>query len=277
MLEQPEHGVLSGSMICESGKAGETLLIRLIDAPASEGFDQCQKLADRARRRASWLHHPGWCCPRDFFFDQGQWYWTGPGPASTTVEEYLGQVSELAVLKGWLAQLCEMLMEIHNHRQPFFLGQLSPYHLRVHPNGSLQVLGLELNGAFRWVFRGDPQWVCPDSKVDERTDIWSLGELFARLLEMANPKVREAYTQERGLRDLITGMRSPQPERRPQNLAAVKSRLEQLKYRPSEVRRSLLQLPSAWELAQEYYHQLLVGAVATFVTGIVVMQFLFPA
>lgn len=263
---------VSGCLIGQDASGGKFRLRRLETAAE-------KKAMDRGLRRASWLQHSGWCSLRDFVLDGESVYLRGPLPSNTLAATYLQETAPaLDRLVGWLMQLVEMLMEVHNQRMPLYLGCLTNADLRVTSNGLLQVVGLDLNEDFKLQFRSAGDRPAPDSVIDARSDIWSLGKIFQEWVNGSSEQVRQAYENTRALRELVASMTSAHPERRPSNLNILKSRLEQQKYKaPQENRGFFGKLPASWELAREEYQKLLLGALATFVTGIVVTGWLFPA
>ena len=254
------------------------MLLKAVENVQERDGAQVRKLMERARRRSSWLQHPGWCGLREFWLEGDQLYLMGRAPSSMSVKAHLSEAKvELSQLTAWLAQLVEMLMEVHNQRQPFYLGSLSNEHLRVTSNGGLQLIGLDVNNNFKLHFQAGAEFNGPDASIDARTDVWCLGQIFGEWLDWADESVRQIFQENRPLRELINGMRSNHPERRPSSLSIVKARLEQMKFRAPQSRSLLGKMPAAWELIQHEYRQVLMGGVATFVTGILVMGWLFPA
>jgi hypothetical protein len=264
---QEDRGVL----ICKETTGGGVRLRRLAVIPE-------KKAMDRALRRASWLQHSGWCSLREFYLDGQQLYLRGPLPSDQRIEAYLAERPQpLEALVAWLLQLVEMLMEIHNQRTPLYLGCLTSQDLRVTDKGALQLLGLDIGDDCKLRFFPSGDRPAPDSLVDGRSDVWCLGKIFQDWVNASSAEVRRAYDESRALRELVASMVSSQAERRPSNLNILKSRLEQLKYKaPQEHRGLLSKLPASWELAREEYQKFLVGALATFVTGILVTGLLFP-
>ncbi|MBN9418404.1 MAG: hypothetical protein J0I12_23345 [Candidatus Eremiobacteraeota bacterium] len=278
VLSQISQGILQGCIVCQD-EGGTQVLLKALDNPQQRDGGQVRKLMERARRRSSWLQHPGWCGLREFWLEGEQLYLVGQAPSAMTVASHLREASpELSLLTAWLVQLVDMLMEVHNQRQPFYLGKLSNEHLRVTSSGALQLIGLDVNSNFKLHFQAGADFVGPDASVDARTDVWCLGQIFGEWLDWSGESVRQAFLENRALRELVNGMRSAHPERRPSSLNIVKVRLEQMKYRAPQERRGLLaKMPAAWELVQHEYRQVLMGGVATFVTALLVMGWLFPA
>lgn len=278
VLSQISQGILQGCLVCQD-EGGTQVLLKAMDNPQERDGVQVRKLMERARRRSSWLQHPGWCGLREFWLEGEQLYLVGQAPSPTTVQSHLREArAELSQLTGWLAQLVDMLMEVHNQRQPFYLGCLSNDHLRVTSSGGLQLIGLDVNSNFKLHFEAPADFKGPDSTVDARTDVWCLGQIFGEWLDWCSESVRQTFQENRALRELINSMRSSHQERRPSSLNIVKARLEQMKFRRPDARRGLLsKMPAAWELVQHEYRQVLMGSVATFVTAILVMGWLFPA
>ena len=261
----------SETFIC-ADPAGNRFRLRPVQGPADK------KSMDRALRRASWLQHSGWCSLREFHLEGDQLYLRGPLPAQPLASYLSQQPQPLETLVGWLMQLVEMLMELHSQRNPLYLGCLTAQDLRVSDKGALQVVGLDINQDFKLRFRSAGDRPAPDSVIDGRSDVWCLGKVFQEMVSLCGSEVARAYDENRPLRELIASMVSSHPERRPSNLNILKSRFEQLKYKaPQESRGLLGKLPASWELAREEYQKLLVGALATFITGILVTGWLFPA
>ena len=163
----------------------------LIKEMSVRGQPQAAARAEAAGATLLSLKHPNLPRFRDFFRDpaSGRYYLVLDGVGGQSLEEMVadqGPFSEGQV-RGWTAQLCDLLDYLHGQPQPVLVGAIDPGAIVLGRNGLLKLvdIGPPRIGPGG---HGEPPYVPPErGRLDPRSDIYSLGVTLWRLATGHDP------------------------------------------------------------------------------------------
>lgn len=242
-----------------------------------------QRTLDRLRRQLSWYQNTALDIPLEILEHQEQLYLAAALPAAPVREAEV----TLASAMSWMGAVLEVLILLHGSRQPTRLGKISLENLRLRADGALQLCGWELTPAMRFALcpfgeAPDP----PEAEWDERSDLWSVGKCWEKLMEKASPEVRQEYLNQKKFRDLIRQMVDEDPSRRPASASVARSRLDSILRAVPEVGSLRLDLAEKrvaeatlqpWQRQAYGYQKVLLLTVLAAVTLLMLMNLFFPA
>lgn len=153
------------------------------------------------------LHHPNLPQVYDFFQIENQVFSAMEYIKGQDLEQYIkkGWIFKEAQLVKWLKQLCSVLQYLHEQKPPVFHCDIKPANIMVNENGDAvlidfnislhegeeDLLGISYQYASpeqyekaRFQSSGSP---CRHIVIDGRTDIYSLGAVFYRLMTGRQP------------------------------------------------------------------------------------------
>lgn len=231
-----------------SDSTGPKVVISQIGTPTKESEpDKVKRGLERATRALSWIRHPGFVIPKEFVLHDGLLFSVFPEVKGTLLDTYIKeQQPPINKLVHWTIEITEMLDQIHEARQPQFVGNLPVRNVLVSADGEVQLLGFDLNPDLKLEFIpvDDSAPKVPDQKFDARTDCWVLGKLLQQMVEAGGEETRKAYREEAKLRTLVQTMTAEDPEKRVANMSTLKSRLELMSRKEKKVdEASLLNAP----------------------------------
>jgi hypothetical protein len=196
--------------------------------------DKVKRGIERTTRATSWIQHPGIVVPKDFFYVEGILYSAAPERQGIALKQWIAENSPaITQLIAWIAELANMMEQLHESRQPQFVGRLSLENLQIGHDGILQLRGFDLSPDLKLAFfpENAASAAAPDAKFDARSDVWCLGTLLTQLIEISGDGVKKALRDSAELRSLISQCVDPNPDKRPATMAALKTRLERLKWK----------------------------------------------
>lgn len=202
---------------------------------ASGEPDKLKRSLERALRAMSWIRHPGVIVPRDIFHEGDSVFSVVAEPVGVPLDTYVRRNQpNLAELVKIVNETSSMLDQLHESRNPYFLGHLPPENLLVSGDGVVQLIGFQL--ASDWKVEYKPaseaaEFKSPDTKLDARSDIWCLGTLLDKAVEWSDDKVKKAYKDEADLRAISKQVLSTEPDKRIPNMSTLKTRLDRLKWK----------------------------------------------
>ena len=196
--------------------------------------DKVKRGLERATRALSWVRVPGCIVPKEFILHDGILFSVFPETKGTLLDEYVKEHQPpISKMVNWITDITTMLEQIHESRQPQFVGNLPVRNLLINADGEVQLLGFDLNRDLKLEFIpvDDTAPKVPDSKFDARTDVWCLGKLLQQMVESAGDTARKAYREETDLRSLVQTMTSEEPDKRIVNMSTLRSRLERMRWK----------------------------------------------
>ena len=215
----------------------EDLVLTQIGPPSKETDpDKIKRSFERAARTASWIRHPGVVVPRDFLFENGNVYSVAHRPSRIPLPDYIAEHNPpLPALVHWVMELSAMVDQLHESRQPQFLGRIPVENLRITEDGQIQLLGFDISPELNLEYKSYAveAKTAPDVKFDARSDVWCLGKVMQELIERSKADVKKAFQSESELRNIVTTITSEDPDKRFPNVSTLKSRLEKLRYKDS--------------------------------------------
>jgi hypothetical protein len=196
--------------------------------------DKVKRGLERATRALSWIRHPGFVIPKEFVFHGGCLISVFPEVKGTLLDKYIEeQQPPLSKMVHWITEMAAMFEQIHEARQPQFVGQLPIRNVLVNADGEVQLLGFDLKPDLKLGFMcvDDNAPKAPDARLDARSDVWCLGKLLQQMVEAGGDTSKKAYREEADLRALVQTMISEDPEKRVINMSTLKSRLERMRWK----------------------------------------------
>jgi len=269
---------------------GPKVVLSQIGRPTKESEpDKVKRGLERATRALSWIRHPGFVIPKEFVLHDGLLFSVFPEVKGTLLDVYIKeQQPPINKILHWTIEISEMLDQIHEARQPQFVGNLPVRNVLVNADGEVQLLGFDLNPDLKLEFIpvDDSAPKVPDQKFDARTDCWVLGKLIQQMVEAGGEETRKAYREEAKVRTLVQSMTADDPEKRVANMSTLKSRLELLTRKEKKVdEASLLNAPitvltveeeDRFKELKQRIKYLLGGVVIVFLLVALLGQSLFP-
>ena len=286
----PQLGVYPHYRVQDTQNSNARVVLSEIGTPNKAEPDKVKRGLERATRAMSWIRHPGFLLPKEFIQDNGVLYSVFPDPKGVLLDDYIRSNNPpLSKKVYWVNELAAMLDQIHEARQPQFVGRMPIRNVVVNADGEVQLLGFDLNRDFKLEFfaADDTAPQPPDAKVDARTDVWVLGKLLQQMVEVGGDESKKAYKEEPDLRNLVQIMVANEPEKRVSNMSTLKSRLERMRWKdaPKPAAASLLDAPIT-ELTVEvvdpnkkFKEQIRVGMLVALMVIVLVMllgQVMFP-
>ncbi|MBS2033418.1 hypothetical protein JST97_00405 [bacterium] len=265
-----------------SDPEGNKVVLSQIGRPTKESEpDKVKRGLERATRALSWIRHPGFVIPKEFVVHDGLLFSIFPEAKGTPLDVYIKeQQPPIQKILHWTIDISEMLDQIHEARQPQFVGNLPVRNVLVSADGEVQLLGFDLNPDLKLEFIpvDDSAPKVPDQKFDARTDCWVLGKLIQQMVEAGGEDTRKAYREEQKVRALVQTMTSDDPEKRIANMSTLKSRLELLTRKEKKVdEASLLTAPITVLTVEEEDKFKEIKQRIKYLIGGVVLLFLFIA
>jgi len=265
-----------------SDSAGPKVVISQIGTPTKESEpDKVKRGLERATRALSWVRHPGFVIPKEFVLHDGLLFSVFPEVKGTLLDTYIKeQQPPINKLVHWTIEISEMLDQIHEARQPQFVGNLPVRNVLVSADGEVQLLGFDLNPDLKLEFIpvDDSAPKVPDEKFEPRTDCWVLGKLLQQMVEAGGEETRKAYREEAKLRTLVQTMTAEDPEKRISNMSTLKSRLELMSRKEKKVDdASLLNAPITVLTVEEQDKFKEIKQRIKILIGVVVLAFLLVA
>jgi len=202
----------------------------------SEEPDKVKRGLERATRNLSWIRHPGFVTPKEFIQHDGLLFSIFPDVNGVFLDEYLKKNQPpISKMVYWLNEIAAMLDQIHEARQPQFLGQLPLRNVVVNQDGEVQLLGFDLNPSLKLDFLpvDDSAPKAPDSRLDARSDVWCLGKMLEQMVDVTGDAAKKSYREEKDLRSLVQLMVADSPDKRVANMSTLKSRLERMRWKDS--------------------------------------------
>ena len=243
--------------------------------------DKVKRGLERATRALSWIRHPGFVVPKEFVIHEGVLFSVFPEVKGTLLDVYIKEHQPpISKILHWTIEIAEMLDQIHEARQPQFVGNLPVRNVLVNADGEVQLLGFDLNPDLKLEFipADDTAPKVPDQKFDARTDCWVLGKLIQQMVEAGGEEVRKAYREEQKVRTLVQTMTADDPEKRVANMSTLKSRLELLTRKEKKVdEASLLTAPITVLTVEEEDKFKEIKQKIKYLIGGVILLFLFIA
>lgn len=245
----PPLGTYPHYLASDAENQAHKVILSQVGTPTKESEpDKVKRGLERATRALSWVRVPGCIVPKEFVMHEGILFSVFPEAKGVLLDTYLkdNQVP-LSKMVHWIGEICSMLEQIHEARQPQYVGNLPMRNILVNADGEVQLLGFDLNTDLKLEFipADDTAPKSPDAKHDARTDVWCLGKLLQQMVEAAGDTARKAYREETDLRSLVQTMTQEDPEKRITNMATLKSRLDRLgwKDKPKVDKASQLDAP----------------------------------
>lgn len=253
--------------------------------------DKLKRSLERALRAMSWIRHAGVIVPRDIFIDGDSVFSVQPQAVGVPFDSHIKQNQpNLAEIVKLINEISTMLDQLHESRNPYFLGHIPPENLLVSPDGTVQLIGFQLGPDWKVEYKPEadtPEFKAPDAKLDARSDIWCLGTLMDKGVEWADDKVKKAYKDEADLRAISKQVLSPEPDKRIPNMSTLKTRLDRLKWKdaPKPKTTSVTEVPitvhtvevkSQWQEWVEEYRAWVLLAALSFIAFVGALVWLFP-
>lgn len=237
-----------------------------------------ERRIERVRRTISWLDHPNVALPKDFLSlpEVGLLAIT-PEPQGVALAERLASPLDLPQVVEWAISLCELLAQFHDARQPLILGQLPLENFVVDANGRLILRGLELTSELKF-FLGE------SGKKSVSDDLRAVGQWLGQVCK-ANSDLAATVRRHRELQPLLDQLSMDNPERMPPSAAAVRARLEKMRWKaPVSTSSSVAALvqkakdifPTAFKLRQQAYLTGSFGLITFVLVVVSCLNLLFP-
>jgi hypothetical protein len=231
----PPLGTYPHYRASDSENQGHKCILSQIGRPKKESEpDKVKRGLERATRALSWVRVPGCVVPKEFILHDGILFSVFPEVKGTMLDTYLKeQQPPVTKMVSWITAIAAMLEQIHESRQPQFVGNLPIRNLLVNADGEVQLLGFDLNADLKLEFipADDSAPKCPDAKFDARSDVWCLAKLLQQMVETAGEAARKSYREVTDLRNLVQTMTQEDPEKRISNMSTLKSRLERMSWK----------------------------------------------
>jgi len=253
--------------------------------------DKLKRSLERALRAMSWIRHAGVIVPRDIFVDGDSVFAVQPQAVGVPFDSHVRQAQPaLADIVKLINEISTMLDQLHESRNPYFLGHIPPENLLVSPDGTVQLVGFQLGSDWKVEYRpasDAAEFKAPDAKLDARSDIWCLGTLMDKAVEWSDDNVKKAYKNEADLRAIAKQVLSAEPDKRIPNMSTLKTRLDRLKWKdaPRPKTTSVTEAPitvhtvevkTQWQEWMEEYRAWILLAVLSFLAFIGFLVWLFP-
>lgn len=253
--------------------------------------DKLKRNLERALRAMSWIRHAGVIVPRDIFVEGDSVFSVQPQAVGVPFDSHIRQAKPtLAEIVKLIGEISTMLDQLHESRNPYFLGQIPPENLLVSPDGTVQLIGFQLSQEWKVEYKPEsdaPEFKAPDSKLDARSDIWCLGTLMDKAADWSEDKVKKAYQNEADLRAISKQVTAPEPDKRIPNMSTLKTRLDRLKWKdaPRPKTTSVTDAPitvhtvevkSQWQEWMEEYRAWILLGTLSFIAFIGFLVWLFP-
>ena len=88
--------------------------------------DKVKRGLERATRALSWIRHPGFVVPKEFVIHEGVLFSVFPEVKGTLLDVYIKEHQPpISKILHWTIEIAEMLDQIHEARQPQFVGNLT--------------------------------------------------------------------------------------------------------------------------------------------------------
>ncbi len=145
------------------------------------------------------LEHPGLAKIIDYFTEDNRNYFVMEYTAGQTLNQYFKNSSRFTEFQTLSigTQLAEVIEYLHNLRPgPILLLNLNPSHIYIHSSGILLIeygfsTVLARAGKIQYLLDDGEGYCAPElmqAKVDNRTDVYSLGVILYQFLTGTNPK-----------------------------------------------------------------------------------------
>jgi len=231
----PPLGTYPHYRALDSENQGHKCVLSQVGRPTKEAEpDKVKRGLERATRALSWVRVPGCIVPKEFTLHDGVLFSVFPEVKGTLLDVYLkDNQPPLNKMVHWITDIAQMLEQIHESRQPQYVGNLPIRNLLINADGEIQLLGFDLNPDLKLEFipADDTAPKAPDAKRDPRTDVWCLGKLLQQMVETAGDTARKAYREEADLRTLVQNITQDDPEKRPNSMASLKGQLERMRWK----------------------------------------------
>jgi serine/threonine protein kinase len=266
--------------------------ISQIGRPRKEAeADKMKKNLERAHRVASWIRINGALIPKDFLYENECLYSVLPPAYPHSLKDFIAQKGPtVAVMVGWLQELAGVLEIFHDARQPQFLGQLPLENFRVDDDNHIQLVGFDLTPDYKLEYTSHDQEFAkaPEEKYEARSDVWALGTLLQKCVEVSKDDVKKVFRGESDLKNLLQTMTNVDPEKRVSNMATLKTRLERINWSkaPKLSNTGITDAPIHVYTVQEKspfaemmlkYRMYAMGGLAAFLLIVALLQFIFPS
>lgn len=219
----------------DSEQSGQKMVLSQIGRPTKESEpDKVKRGLERATRALSWIRHPGFIVPKEFIQHDGLLFSVFPEVRGASLGKYIKDESPpISKMVHWITEIAAMLDQIHEARQPQYVGNLPIGNVLVNADGEVQLRGFDLNPDLKLEFLrvDDSAPKVPDERLDARSDVWCLGKLLQQMVEAGGDPSKKAFREENDLRALVQTMIHDDPEKRVTNMSTLKSRLERLRWK----------------------------------------------
>lgn len=279
----PPLGTYPHYLATDQENQGHKVILSQVGTPTKESEpDKVKRGLERATRALSWVRVPGCIVPKEFVMHEGLLFSVFPEVKGVLLDTYVKENQvPLSKMVHWIGEISSMLEQIHEARQPQYVGNLPIRNILVNDLGEVQLLGFDLNTDLKLEFipADDTAPKVPDAKHDARTDVWCLGQLLKQIIEAAGEAARKAYREEPDLRNLVQTMTQEDPEKRISNMATLKSRLDRLgwKDKPKVDKSSQLDAPIVVLTVEEEDKFKEIKARIKVLIGVTILAFLLVA
>lgn len=269
---------------------GCACVVSQIGRPKKEAeAEKMKRNLERAHRVASWIRTPGALIPKDFLYEDECLFSVLPPAYPHTVAEFISSdAPAVNVLVGWVLELAGVLEIFHDARQPQFIGQLPLENLRVDDEKRIQLIGFDLTPDFKLEYTSlDSEFAkAPDEKFEARSDVWVLGTLIQKMVDISKDPVKKAFKAENDLRNLVAQMTNSEIDKRVTNMATLKTRLERISWSKTKLSNTgitdaPINVYTVEEKSQtakwlEENRKYVLGGLAAVLGFIALLQFIFP-
>lgn len=231
----PPLGTYPHFRASDSENPSHKCVLSQIGRPTKESEpDKVKRGLEKATRALSWVRVPGCLVPKEFILHEGILFSVFAEIKGVLLDTYVKeQQPPISKMVHWITDIAAMLEQIHESRQPQFVGNLPVRNILVNADGEVQLLGFDLNPDLKLEFipADDTAPKSPDAKFDARSDVWCLGKLLQQMVEAGGETARKAYREANDLRTMVQTMTNEDPEKRISNMATLKSRLERMSWK----------------------------------------------
>jgi hypothetical protein len=231
----PPHGPYPRYRATDPESPGHKFILSQIGRPTKESEpDKVKRGLERATRALSWIRHPGFVVPKEFILHEGILFSVFPEVKGVLLNDYVKeQQPPVSKMVHWITEMAAMLEQIHEARQPQYVGNLPIRNVLVNPDGEVQLRGFDINPDLKLEFipADDTAPKVPEAKIEARSDVWCLGKLLQQMVEAGGDTARKSYKEESDLRALVQIMIQDEPDKRVANMATLKSRLERMSWK----------------------------------------------